>query len=116
MSENYYNSFDQGLAKFHQGNLFGFQEGIAKGFGYGQNQGYEIGYQAGYDACVDAANAEIQKCMGYIRQHVADKKGMSEQIATQHALILQMKAMLDLLAQENQQQRELEQKLRQCIK
>jgi|GEM_PF-3368455 len=129
---NYYGSLDHALAERHSGHLIGFSEGIAKGVLHGQtvgynqgveegydqglSNGYSQGYREGYDACVDVANAEIQKCMGYIRQHVADKKAMSGQIATQHALILQMKETLDALGQENQQHRALEPKLRQCIK
>jgi hypothetical protein len=121
---NYYGSIHDAMAERHSGHILGFSEGIATGLlqgktvGYNQglDEGYDQGYQQGYDACVDVANTEIQKCMGYIRQHVADKKVMSEQIATQHALILQMKETLDALGQENQQHRAFEPKLRQCIK
>ena len=121
---NYYGSLEHAMAERHSGRLQGFNEGIAtgilqgrtagynqgidEGYEHGLNNGYNQGYQAGYDACVDAANAEIQKSMAYIRQHVADKKSLAEQASAQHELILQLRSALNGLDAENQ-------KLRQCL-
>jgi hypothetical protein len=109
---NYSGSLNHALAEGHSGHMLGLGQGLSQGLvaGYdrGEADGYSKGYRAGYDACVGVANTEIQKCMAYIRQHVADKKSLAEQASAQHELILQLRSALNGLDAENQ-------KLRQCL-
>ena len=82
-----------------------FWNGRKDGFEKGRNEGWEDGRKTGWDQgweeAVGLANIEISKANNEIREHIADKEAMAQQLQEQHRLIGMMSTRLNELEREN---------------
>lgn len=82
-----------------------FLNGRKDGFEKGRNEGWENGRKTGWDQgwaeAVGLANIEISNANNEIREHIADKEAMAQQLQEQHRLIGTMSTRLNELEREN---------------
>jgi len=79
----------------------GRQQGLDEGKVEGFQQGFNEGKARGWDAGIAAGNVEINKAMGFIRQHVAEKEHIKAALQKQQGLIQLLNVKISVLEQEN---------------
>lgn len=83
----------------------GHQQGLERGYQEGEQAGYQRGFNdghaRGWDEAITKANIEIEKCGGYIREHVADKERLQEALDLAANAIDKTKAYVSTLEADN---------------
>jgi len=97
----YIGSLDHAIANLHVGRHQGRAQGMEEGFREGYQQGFTDGKAQGWDAGIAAGNVEINKAMGFIRQHVAEKEQIKATLQKQQGLIQLLNVKISVLEQEN---------------
>lgn len=97
----YIGSLDHAIANLHVGRHQGRAQGMEEGFREGYQQGFTDGKAQGWDAGIAAGNVEINKAMGFIRQHVAEKEQIKAALQKQQGLIQLLNVKISVLEQEN---------------
>lgn len=96
----YIGSLDHAIANLHVGRHQGRAQGMEEGFKEGYQQGFNEGKARGWDAGIAAGNVEINKAMGFIRQHVAEKEKIKAALQKQQNLIAQLDTKIKALETE----------------
>lgn len=106
-------TLDHALEYLHVGRNQGIAEGINEGRAMGQTEGYEAGRQDGWSAAAAEGNRLLTEQAEHMRQHLADKLVLQEELERQRLLIEQLDAKLRQSEQQNADLRGQNQQLKQ---